>query len=67
MLSRERRLLKIVRGLVAIGKTRFGTMYWSGLSGDSLKGCLPAIQSIVGKNYVLIPVRVQGLHVIMVY
>jgi hypothetical protein len=37
-LKQERTKLKVKRGLVSIGKTRFGTTYWSG---ESVKCCLP--------------------------
>lgn len=43
-LEESRKLLHINRGLEKIGKTQFGSVYWSA---KSLRRCLPAIREIV--------------------
>lgn len=48
-----RKTFKVTRGLVSIGKTRFGTMYFSGAS---VQRCLPAIRDLCRNQIVKIPV-----------
>ena len=43
----------ITQGLVAIGNTRFGSMYFAGLS---VHHCLPAIRELCGNDTVVVPV-----------
>ncbi|KAH7918579.1 hypothetical protein BV22DRAFT_977380, partial [Leucogyrophana mollusca] len=43
----------INHGLVSIGKTHFGTIYFSGVS---VQQCLPAIRELCGNEIVIIPV-----------
>ncbi|KAG1787329.1 uncharacterized protein HD556DRAFT_1409571 [Suillus plorans] len=51
-LRSARKTFKVTRGLVSIGKTRFGTMYFSGAS---VQRCLPAIRDLCGNGTVTIP------------
>ncbi|KAG0701935.1 hypothetical protein DFH29DRAFT_761202, partial [Suillus ampliporus] len=51
-LQSARKTFKVTCGLVSIGKTRFGTMYFSGAS---VQRCLPAIRDLCGNGTVTIP------------
>jgi len=44
---------QISRGLVSIGKTRFGTLYFAGAS---VQRCLPPLRELCGKRTITIPV-----------
>lgn len=61
-LKRKRKKLKISRGLVSIGKTRFATIYHSG---ESVKRCLPAIRDMCGEKIITIPVMFYTLVAIL--
>ncbi|TFY58563.1 hypothetical protein EVJ58_g6337 [Rhodofomes roseus] len=50
-LRRRRQKLKIGRGVVSIGKTRFGTMWHSS---ESVRRCLPAIEGLCREKIVTI-------------
>ncbi|KII84265.1 hypothetical protein PLICRDRAFT_358654 [Plicaturopsis crispa FD-325 SS-3] len=51
-LTKARVQFKVSRGLVSIGKTRFGTIYWSG---ESVHRCLLPIRSVVEIGVIEIP------------
>lgn len=51
-LCRRRKDLKITRGLVSVGKTRFGTIYHSG---ESLRRCLKPIRQLCTEKIINIP------------
>ncbi|KAG2121469.1 hypothetical protein DEU56DRAFT_711603, partial [Suillus clintonianus] len=52
-LRKARKTLKVTRGLISVGKTRFGIMYFSGAS---VQRCLPAIRDLCENGTVTIPV-----------